>query len=220
MAQCCIVNASCVRKASVAVATLGVSILIASAIIGKEQLFLYLNANLGIGVDYFLGIFTNAGDGAMWVVVLLLLLYHFKKKHFFPLVLTTFLTSTVLVQFCKYVILPNEARPYSAIADKSLIHTVSFIKPHEINSFPSGHTTTAFCIYLLLALLMRQSWWLWVGLLYALLVGYSRIYVAQHFPLDVAAGMLVSVISIWVGFYVQARFTPDIKKNFQPQFSS
>jgi membrane-associated phospholipid phosphatase len=219
MAQCCIVNANCIRKASVAVCTFGVIILIVSQLIGKQQLFLYLNANLGIAVDYFLGIFTNAGDGAMWLVVLLLVLYQFKKKHFFPLVLTTFLTSTALVQFCKYVILPNEARPYSAIADKSLIHTVSFITPHEINSFPSGHTATAFCIYLLLTLFIRQSWWLWVGLLYAVLVGYSRIYVAQHFPLDVAAGMLVSVASIWAGLFVQSKVTPDIKNSFRPQLS-
>ena len=51
--------------------------------------------------------------------------------------------------------------------------------------------------------MIREKWILPVGLLYALLVGYSRIYLAEHFPLDVGGGMITAVISVWLSVYIQ-----------------
>ena len=62
---------------------------------------------------------------------------------------------------------------------------------------------TAFTIYLIICLLANNKWWLYVGFAYAVLVGYSRIYLAQHFPLDVAGGITGAVLSVWVSVMVQ-----------------
>jgi membrane-associated phospholipid phosphatase len=78
--------------------------------------------------------------------------------------------------------------------------------PHGFNSFPSGHTATAFCFYLLFCLLIFKKYWVYIGCIIAMLVGYSRIYLAQHFPLDVAAGILVAVVSTFLSVVIQRKW--------------
>jgi membrane-associated phospholipid phosphatase len=40
----------------------------------------------------------------------------------------------------------------------------------------------------------------------AFLVGYSRVYLAQHFLTDVLAGMIVGIISTWLSLWIYDRF--------------
>lgn len=191
------------RYGAIISSVIGLALLCASFSIGKNEFFLALNGNLGTIADYFFAIITNAGDASLWIVVLLITLFVLKQKKLWPLLVSGFAISTILTQVCKYFIFPDELRPYKAIPDKAAIHHVLFIKPLNLSSFPSGHTATAFSIYLIFCLLLPGRWWLWVGLLYGLLVGYSRVYLAQHFPLDVAAGMLVGVITVVASLGIQ-----------------
>jgi membrane-associated phospholipid phosphatase len=64
------------------------------------------------------------------------------------------------------------------------------------NSFPSGHTAAAFCIYSLLALCFGRIAPV-AGLVFvwtAILVGVSRIFLVQHFMADVLAGCVVGLL--------------------------
>ncbi len=168
--------------------------------LGKNEFFLLLNTNLGIFADYFFGIFTNAGDALIWIGVAAIILL-MKRKELFKLIICAFVCTTFFTQICKYLIVPEEPRPWSAIQNHSLIHQVFFIKPWLISSFPSGHTATAFTIYLLFCLILKNNIWLFTGLLYAVAVAYSRIYLAQHFPFDVAGGIAVAVASIFLSLF-------------------
>jgi membrane-associated phospholipid phosphatase len=63
-------------------------------------------------------------------------------------------------------------------------------------SFPSGHTCTAFCLFCFLAFILTPRY-KWLGLVFfilAMAVGYSRIYLAAHFFLDVYVGSIIGVI--------------------------
>ena len=80
-------------------------------------------------------------------------------------------------------------------------------------SFPSGHTTTFFCLYFALCVLfMAKSkapvgWSVIVQLLLftlAAVSSYSRLYLSQHFALDVLAGMIIGVISVAIVAYIFA----------------
>ncbi|HWA83360.1 MAG TPA: phosphatase PAP2 family protein, partial [Fimbriimonadaceae bacterium] len=66
------------------------------------------------------------------------------------------------------------------------------------NSFPSGHTTTAFAIAFLLFLMTRKKECAWVGqvaLGWAVLVGVSRVYRGVHWPTDVIGGAFAGLFS-------------------------
>jgi membrane-associated phospholipid phosphatase len=45
-----------------------------------------------------------------------------------------------------------------------------------------------------------------VGFAYALIGGYARIYVAQHFPLDVGAGIMVAYCSVLLAWVIQIKY--------------
>ncbi len=67
------------------------------------------------------------------------------------------------------------------------VHVVG--APLHGRAFPSGHTNMAFAgATLLTALRGRRFWLAFVG---AGLVGWTRIYLAAHFPLDVLAGAVI-----------------------------
>ena len=182
---------------------LAVILLAFSYIIGKQQFFLELNTDLGIFADNFFAVYTYAGDGLMWIPVLLITIFILKRKDCIPLLVSAFILSTLFIQGIKNFVLPAEPRPIKAILETSLIHTVQGVEVHTIGSFPSGHTATAFSIYLLFCLLINKRWWLIAGFIYAGMVGYSRIYLAQHFPTDVAGGIITAVISVWLSFKIQ-----------------
>ena len=182
---------------------LAVILLAFSNITGKQKFFLELNTDLGIFADNFFAVYTYAGDGLMWIPVLLITIFILKRKDCIPLLVSAFILSTLFIQGIKNFVLPAESRPIKAILETSLIHTVQGVEVHTIGSFPSGHTATAFSIYLLFCLLINKRWWLIAGFIYAGMVGYSRIYLAQHFPTDVAGGIFTAVISVWLSLKIQ-----------------
>ncbi len=190
------------RIAIVISIVLAAVILSLSFYLGKNKFFLLLNNDYGKAADYFFQYFTNLGDGLLWIIWLAGI-FVTKRKSLLPLIISAFILTTILTQFFKYVVLPNEARPSKAIADVSQIHFVEGVERHSINSFPSGHTATAFTFVLLIALTVRRKDIMLFTIIVALLVGYSRIYLAQHFPLDVGAGIIIAVcsVSIALGIY-------------------
>jgi len=182
---------------------LAVILLALSYTTGKQEFFLELNTDLGIFADNFFTVYTYAGDGLMWIPVLLVTIFILKRKDCIPLLVSAFILSTLFIQGIKNFVLPAEPRPIKAILETSLIHTVQGVEVHTIGSFPSGHTATAFSIYLLFCLLINKRWWLIAGFIYAGMVGYSRIYLAQHFPTDIAGGIITAVISVWLSLKIQ-----------------
>jgi len=185
----------------------GLCLVIISLIIGKSQVFLFFNTDLGNFADHFFTFWTNLGDGIVWVAVAILFFIYRKKM--FPLLIASIIISTLLVQLTKNFIFPGIARPTTAIINNSNIHTVPGIELLTSFSFPSGHTTTAFTIFLLSCLLIKKNWVIPVGFICALLVGYSRIYLAEHFPLDVGAGMLAAVITVLLSIMIQNRWAKN-----------
>ena len=59
--------------------------------------------------------------------------------------------------------------------------------------FPSGHTVAAFGTAIVIALSYRQPRWWAIAFGGAALIGFSRIYLAHHYPSDVLGGVLLGM---------------------------
>lgn len=93
-----------------------------------------------------------------------------------------------------------------------VLHQVDGVVLHAVNSFPSGHTAAAFSCMLCLTLICRKQ--PWTALLFfalAVVAGWSRIYLSQHFAEDVCAGAVVGVLAtllvVWIGSRRQYAWT-------------
>lgn len=80
------------------------------------------------------------------------------------------------------------------------------------NSFPSGHTSAAFALFVSLALIMPRKWApLWVCMAWA--VAYSRIYLSQHFLEDILLGSIIGVMSTCAVYLLMKNYTYKSKSN-------
>ena len=129
----------------------------------------------------------------MWVP-LGLFCFFFKRKYFIA-VLAGAIISTLLAQFLKRVVYPEELRPISYLSESFPVHQIAGVEMRKLHSFPSGHTTTAFTMALIMSHMINKKAWSIILPLLALTAAYSRVYLAQHFPTDLLAGMCIGIIS-------------------------
>ena len=73
------------------------------------------------------------------------------------------------------------------------------------NSFPSGHTLSAFMLFILLALIADGSLVKLLCVIAAIVVGLSRIYLQHHFFEDVIAGAFVGSIFALIIYTIQEK---------------
>src|SRR4030042_2781392 len=143
---------------------------------------------------------TYLGSGLI-LIPIVLVLYAIRKEKILPVV-TSYLLLSIAVQVVKYFW--NFPRP-AALFDN--IHIVG--ETLKAASFPSGHTATAFMLFYVLTQGKSISLKTFL-IICALAVGYSRIYIGAHFPIDVLAGGIIGYLSgyfsvKYIGFFEKYR---------------
>lgn len=166
---------------------------------GKEAVFLKLNHQHSDLSDFLLKYFTYLGEG--FVMALLgVILFLFGQRKLGILMIISFALSGLLAQGIKRV--AKDPRPGLYFQKKEMIHNIDGELLKGRNSFPSGHTTTAFAMFSLLSFATRNKGVQFLYFAAACTVGYSRIYLGQHFTADVLAGaalgVLTSFILLWL----------------------
>ena len=163
-------------------------------------IILWVNQHNSPFFDIFFKYATHLGDGIFCIVMgLLALLWSYRKG---IIILISFVISGILSQTMKQFF--NEARPpvYFEGMMKN-IHTVSGVELLNSYSFPSGHTTTAFALYTLLAIWTQKSSLSFLWLIPAALVAYSRMYLFQHFLIDVFVGSMLGItVSMVLNYFL------------------
>jgi undecaprenyl-diphosphatase len=101
------------------------------------------------------------------------------------LVATVALTTQLATTLLKYAV--QRDRPPTVVLDPEPLLDVP-----TTSSFPSGHTSSSFaCAWVLSRLAPRLTVPLFA---LAALIGFSRIYVGVHYPLDVLAGAVFGIL--------------------------
>ena len=157
--------------------------------------------------------FTYFGDG-LFCVGTGVLLFAFNKRFVSLMVLSSYAISGIIAQVLKYFII--EPRPAVYLKDSSYPYFIDDVTLHNLHAFPSGHTASAFALAAVLSFAAKNKTYSILFLVAAILVGYSRIYLAQHFLTDVLAGAIIGVLSAiicWVFFEKSFTYLLRIKKN-------
>lgn len=158
----------------------------------QTELMQWVNARHHPAADVFFTYVTYLGDGAFFAIVLVSML--FRSYRWTVKCLISFLLTTLVAQGLKRLVFPDSLRPVKFYEGSGLsFHTVEGVALHSFNSFPSGHATSAFALFCLLALIVRNKRWGAVFLVFATLAAYSRVYLFQHFVEDVYVGSLLGV---------------------------
>lgn len=163
--------------------------------------------------------FTHMGDGITAVIIGVVLLFKNIRNGLFVLLSYALAGGTAAI--IKNSI--NYTRPHHMFVYYQKHLKLNLIDGVEVlgeNSFPSGHTTTAFALFTSLALIVKNKFLKIIFLILALNAGYSRMHLSQHWLVDVTAGSLIGVIYatlLYFVFYnhpsVEAKFNHPLRKN-------
>jgi membrane-associated phospholipid phosphatase len=141
---------------------------------------------------------TTLGDGRVQLALMLPFCLRYPRV-FWALVLGALIAGMISRGVKIWIPLPRPA----AVLDASQITIIGArLTSH---SFPSGHTVSAFSF--VVAWLALLGWWRVLPLVViAALIGFSRIAVGAHWPVDVLAGALIGIIGGWAGLRLSCLF--------------
>lgn len=156
---------------------------------GKGPSHLMINSWNSLLADTFFKYITNLGDGMLFAITILILL--FIKIRWALYEFSAAILTLLVVYLGKRVFFKGLPRPARFFENSEALHFVEGIHLHEVNSFPSGHTITAFAIFMILVIIVKNQYLKILFTCLAILAGYSRAYLSQHFLEDVFSGALI-----------------------------
>ena len=179
----------------------------------KAELHLALCQPHTTFLDTFVPIITNLVDWLPYLCIVLLLFYRAGWATFLA---SNLLLSTLIVQPIKHIV--HAPRPLIWFAENMPDVTLPLVEGVRMNhwlSFPSGHTTTFFVLFFSLSIILcaenikGKNILAFICFLCASFGAYTRIYLSQHFALDIFAGILIAVCSTLVLYYFLVLKTKD-----------
>jgi membrane-associated phospholipid phosphatase len=173
---------------------------------GKEAAFISLNSYHPFYLNVFFINYTFMGDGIFAICLIAAMFFYFKRKQCGFAMLYSFLISGLASQLMKNLV--TSPRPKLYFEAGTYLNFIDGVTLTGSSGFPSGHTATAFAVATVLALTIKNKNWQLLIIPAAALVGYSRIYLAQHFLLDVIAGALLGSLSGMFAFYLAQNRLP------------
>jgi len=141
-------------------------------------------------------LFTKIGNGQLWLLFsFLVLMYNVPIGLSFQFAII--LQLYIQVGLKKLV---KRTRPYLVYKDLKSLYT-----PPDPYSFPSGHTCAAFTMVFVSDIILPSV--LPIFLIIALIIAFSRIYLAVHYPSDIIGGVIVAYISSKIGIFISELVT-------------
>ena len=182
----------------------------------KGEIELIINQNHQPFFDDFFRYVTHLGDGMMLAILVISLLFY----NYLMTILTAFsiAVQAIFVSVFKRWIFNGLERPLAFFDEGAELYLVDGVDVHSYNTFPSGHTATIFTFVALIFILMKNKSIITASVLLciALLVGFSRVYLLQHFVIDVYFGAIIGVLSVVLGMYfIEIMFSTNQIEKFR-----
>jgi len=166
----------------------------------KGDSVIWMNQNYSDIPNSFFKYITFLGDGIIFVPVILIALFIR-----YEIAITAAITGVLLAVFVgvlKRQAFSHLSRPKTFFKDTYELDFIEGVEVYSHFTFPSGHTATAAAMALLLALYIRKPFATAVLAVLAILVGISRVYLAQHFWVDITygflTGMAITFLARWL----------------------
>lgn len=171
---------------------------------GIFEFFHLLQINAGAFLTPFFKFITFLGEGGWFYIVAGVILLLFKNTR--KLGVTMLLALAIGSLFTNLVIKNLISRPRPYTANEFYADCWNLVGPTKTgkNSFPSGHTTAVFATTLSWILVSKNKW-RYLGIIFAVLMASSRLYLFVHYPTDIIGGIIVgSAMAIIFYFVVNA----------------
>lgn len=179
----------------------------ALAVYSKPDIHIWLNRYNSSFLDWVFSHVTFLGDGIFVICIAVILTFHSLRSSVF--VMTAYLSTGLVVQILKRLVFADYDRPIKYFHDTVRLHLVDGVQLLNGHSFPSGHSASAFALFLSLAIIGRNRYLQVLCFILACTVAYSRVYLSQHFLVDICAGSMIGVIGT-IALY-PAFYTRDMK---------
>jgi undecaprenyl-diphosphatase len=180
-----------------------------------QQLFLFLNSFNSPFWDSVMSVISGV---VTWVPLYLAILIYlgFKyKRRFLVLILIIIIAVTLSDQIS--VMIKNGVQRLRPCHEQSLEGMVHIVKGYCGGKFGfvSSHASNSFMVATFCLLLIRRKWFTYSIIAWALVVGYSRIYLGVHYPGDVICGSILGALVGWGVYklfvFTDQRLLPGIK---------
>lgn len=162
-----------------------------------QQLFLFLNSLNSPFWDQVMHAISGKLIWApLYLAILIFLGLKYKRK-FLIILLFIILAATLADQTSVLVKnLFQRLRPCYEPSLKGLVHLVNGECGGQF-SFVSSHATNSFDVALISLLFIKKRWFTISIILWAAVVGYSRVYLGVHYPGDVLCGSVLGALIGW-----------------------
>jgi undecaprenyl-diphosphatase len=162
-----------------------------------QQLFLLLNSLHSAFLD---PVMYAISGKIIWVPLYLAILIYLGityKRRFFIILIFIILAATLADQ--SSVMIKNFVHRLRPCHEPSLTGLLYILKGEcgGLYGFVSSHATNSFDVAFLSLLFIKKRWFSISIVIWALVIGYSRIYLGVHYPGDVLCGSILGALIGW-----------------------
>ena len=149
--------------------------------------------------DVVLPAITFLGNSGLIWIAAAILLFAFRKRKAGTAVVLALILSVVVGNWGIKILIE---RPRPCDVDPS----VELLIPHPGEfSFPSGHTCASFSAAVAIFKALPRKFGI-PAIVLATLISLSRLYVGVHYPTDIAAGLVIGILSGWTAWMLVQKY--------------